>query len=139
MNDENQWGDYSGIALDPANGNRVWICGEWAYSNNQWSTQIGEISTGHTTDFTFTNTIYDEGTGELNENAGGSFTVNSDIVNSGGTAALVTGETYNETTNNERFTDWQSLGYTYKHSQWNNVLDENFLSNNLDAKSSNID
>ncbi len=40
----NRWGDYSGVAADPSNNQYVWICGEWANNNNQWSTQIGEIN-----------------------------------------------------------------------------------------------
>jgi len=139
LNDENRWGDYCEIALDPANGYRIWICGEWAYSNTDWKTQIGEISTGQTTDFTFTNTIYDEGTGILNANAGGTLNVNTTPVNSGNPIPLITGNSYTEKTNNERFSNWNSLGYTYKHNQWNNELDRKFLSNNLEANSSNTD
>jgi hypothetical protein len=138
LNDENRWGDYCGIALDPANGYRVWICGEWAYSNAEWSTWIGEISTGQTVDFTFTNTIYDEDTGILNANAGGTLNVNSTPLNSGNTIPLITGNSYTEKTNNERFPNWNSLGYTYKHNHWNAAINEKFLSNNLEA-SSNID
>jgi len=91
LNSENRWGDYCGIALDPANGYRVWICGEWAYSNTAWSTWIGEISTGQTFDYTFANIIYDENTGILNANATGTLTVNSIPVNSGNSLPLTTG------------------------------------------------
>ena len=137
LNSENRWGDYCGIALDPANGYRVWICGEWAYSNTEWSTWIGEISTGQTIDYTFANIIYDENTGILNANAAGTLTVNSIPVNSGNTLPLTTGNSYTEKTNNERFPNWNTLGYTYKHNNWNNVFAEKFLLNNLEANSSN--
>lgn len=138
LNNENRWGDYSGIALDPANGYRIWICGEWAYSNDQWSTQIGSIITGQTVNFTFTNTIYDEDTGILNSNAAGALYVNSIPVNSGDALPLVQGNSYTEKTNNERFPNWNNLGYTYKHNHWNSALTEKFLSNNFEA-SSNTD
>ncbi|MEA3212626.1 MAG: hypothetical protein QOE70_5683 [Chthoniobacter sp.] len=42
----NRWGDSSGAALDPSDTSRVWICGEYAKANNQWSTWIGEIPLG---------------------------------------------------------------------------------------------
>lgn len=141
LNDKNRWGDYCGIALDPNNGYRVWICGEWAYSNDQWSTWIGNIGTAGTTNFTFTNTIHDEDKGILNENAGGTITVSSfpDPVTSGGTLPLELGEPYNEKTNNERFPDWEGTGFTFKHNNWNNELNNHFLSNNFDALLSAID
>ncbi len=50
LSGKNRWGDYSGAALDPANNQDVWICGEWADNNNQWSTQIGEINTSTSQD-----------------------------------------------------------------------------------------
>jgi len=136
LNDKNRWGDYCGIALDPSNSYRVWICGEWAYSNTQWSTWIGEIKSSQPLDFSFTNTIYDEETGVLGENAGGTLRVNSNIVNSGETFPLEIGETYTETTDYERFVNWNSSGYTYKHNNWNNDIDKKFLSNIFLAKAS---
>ena len=139
INGKNRWGDYSGIGLDPKNNFRVWICGEWADLNNQWSTWIGEISTGQTIDITFTNTIYDEGTGVLNENAGGTLSVNSSQVNSGESIPLETGNSYNERTNNERFSNWNNYGYTYKHNQWNNEPNKKFLSSDFEATVSNND
>ena len=37
-----RWGDYSGIALDPTQGNKVWFCGEFATTTHtDWSTEIG--------------------------------------------------------------------------------------------------
>jgi len=39
-----RWGDYSGIALDPTQGNQVWFAGEYATSNNTWGTEIGSYS-----------------------------------------------------------------------------------------------
>lgn len=43
--DSNRWGDYSGIAVDPANPTRVWIFGEYAASPaNTWGTHIGQVT-----------------------------------------------------------------------------------------------
>ncbi|HKI47074.1 MAG TPA: T9SS type A sorting domain-containing protein [Balneolales bacterium] len=40
-----RWGDYSGIALDPSEGDRFWLCGEFATStHSNWGTQIGSIT-----------------------------------------------------------------------------------------------
>lgn len=45
----NRWGDYSGIALDPASG-KTWVLGEFAYgtsatcTSNSWRTQAGLLS-----------------------------------------------------------------------------------------------
>ena len=40
----NRWGDYMGIALDPAFPNTVWAIAEYAKSINQWSTWIGALT-----------------------------------------------------------------------------------------------
>ncbi len=41
-NDVNRWGDYSGIAVDPANPTHVWMYGEYAASpQHTWGTWIG--------------------------------------------------------------------------------------------------
>lgn len=40
----NRWGDYSGIAVDPADPTRVWVYSEYAASPaNTWGTWIGEV------------------------------------------------------------------------------------------------
>lgn len=40
----NRWGDYSGIAVDPADPTRVWMYSEYAASPaNTWGTWIGEV------------------------------------------------------------------------------------------------
>ena len=42
----NRWGDYSGIAVDPADQNRIWVHGEFATTPtgiDQWQTWVGEI------------------------------------------------------------------------------------------------
>jgi hypothetical protein len=39
----NRWGDYFGIALDPADASTAWICGEYAWPSNQWATWIGHV------------------------------------------------------------------------------------------------
>lgn len=38
----NRWGDYSGIAPDPADADAVWMSGEYVSSTNIWSTWIGQ-------------------------------------------------------------------------------------------------
>lgn len=41
----NRWGDYSGIAVDPAQPSRVWIYSEYAASpGDTWGTWIGELT-----------------------------------------------------------------------------------------------
>lgn len=47
-----RWGDYSGIALDPVNGNSWWVYAEHAESGNSWGTHVGEISFQRTADVT---------------------------------------------------------------------------------------
>jgi hypothetical protein len=37
----NRWGDYNGIASDPANGRVVWMYGEYASAVNTWGTWVG--------------------------------------------------------------------------------------------------
>lgn len=37
----NRWGDYNGIASDPANGRVVWMYGEYASALNTWGTRVG--------------------------------------------------------------------------------------------------
>jgi len=39
-----RWGDYSGIALDPANEAEFWAFGEFARDTNKWGTHIGRFS-----------------------------------------------------------------------------------------------
>lgn len=40
----NRWGDYSGVAVDPADDTRVWMFAEYAASPvNNWSTWIGQV------------------------------------------------------------------------------------------------
>ena len=39
----NRWGDYSGLAIDPADDRTFWIFHEFADYNNVWSTQIGSF------------------------------------------------------------------------------------------------
>jgi hypothetical protein len=40
----NRWGDYSGIAPDPADTNSVWVAGEYASATNVWATWIGLVT-----------------------------------------------------------------------------------------------
>lgn len=43
--DSNRWGDYSGIAVDPADPTRIWMLGEYAASPaNTWGTYIGQVT-----------------------------------------------------------------------------------------------
>jgi hypothetical protein len=37
----NRWGDYNGIAIDPADGRTVWFSSEFADTGNNWATWIG--------------------------------------------------------------------------------------------------
>jgi len=37
----NRWGDYAGIAADPANSRVVWFYSMYAIPGNQWATQVG--------------------------------------------------------------------------------------------------
>jgi len=37
----NRWGDYNGVASDPANARVVWFCSEFASAPNTWATWIG--------------------------------------------------------------------------------------------------
>jgi hypothetical protein len=37
----NRWGDYNGVASDPANGRLVWFFSEYASAANTWGTWIG--------------------------------------------------------------------------------------------------
>lgn len=39
----NRWGDYSGFALDPSDGNSMWMISEFASSKNIWGTYIGGL------------------------------------------------------------------------------------------------
>jgi len=120
----NRWGDYSGIAFDPSDGYKIWIYGEYATNNNTWGTWVGEIGTQ--INVIFTNII---GT----TNAGGSFTVGTTQINSGQSLPLIIDNTYNELTNNERFSNWQGSGITYKQNNWNGDKTKYFLNNSFQA------
>ena len=39
----NRWGDYNGIALDPADNYNIWMFTEYASGTNQWGTWVGEL------------------------------------------------------------------------------------------------
>ena len=39
----NRWGDYNGIALDPADNNNIWMFTEFAAATNKWGTWVGEV------------------------------------------------------------------------------------------------
>ncbi|PYS46284.1 MAG: hypothetical protein DMF68_19575, partial [Acidobacteria bacterium] len=51
----NRWGDYQGIAVDPSDGSKVWIYGEWTVNllgldnDLDWGTWIGQVSFSSTT------------------------------------------------------------------------------------------
>lgn len=122
----NRWGDYSGIAMDPENSNRIWIYGEWAKSTNQWSTWVGEINTSETKDFYFTNKY-------LTTNLGGTLTANNKLLISGESTPLETGVNYEATTNNERFSNWNSTGINYKQNNWNDDTEEYYLEYGFEA------
>jgi hypothetical protein len=40
----NRWGDYSATTLDPNDPHSFWTIQEWASANNQWSTQITQLT-----------------------------------------------------------------------------------------------
>ena len=42
----NRWGDYNGIALDPADNDAVWVHTEYAGTNNRWGNWIGKAKVG---------------------------------------------------------------------------------------------
>ena len=122
VNGVNRWGDYSGIAFDPSNGNQIWIYGEYAANNNTWSTWAGAVQFNlSNVPITFTNKI---GT----QNAGGNFTViNVGNTDSGIPLNLLQGD-YTVKTNNERFSNWNNSGITYKQNNWNSDNINYFLS-----------
>ena len=37
----NRWGDYNGIAADPANARTIWVYSEYAQAVNIWGTWVG--------------------------------------------------------------------------------------------------
>ena len=39
----NRWGDYMGIALDPADNYNIWMFTEYASGTNRWGTWVGEL------------------------------------------------------------------------------------------------
>jgi hypothetical protein len=43
-NTTGRWGDYSGIATDPANPNTAWIYGGYATGSNSWATRVASVS-----------------------------------------------------------------------------------------------
>ena len=49
----NRWGDYTGLAVDPADDSTFWVFNEYATDSNRWSTRIGsfEIDPIPDTDF----------------------------------------------------------------------------------------
>jgi len=125
----NRWGDYSGIAMDPENNNRIWIYGEWAKTTNQWSTWVGEVKTSENIYFFFTNYYEND-----NLNLGGSLTVNNSTLNSGDSIVLETGKNYEASTNNERFGNWENTGENYKQNNWNDEKEKLFLTYNFEAR-----
>ncbi len=42
----NRWGDYMGIALDPADSLALWVNTEYAVTTNDWATRIGMVKMG---------------------------------------------------------------------------------------------
>jgi hypothetical protein len=40
----NRWGDYLGIALDPADSSKVWMFGQYATSSGRWGTWFGQTT-----------------------------------------------------------------------------------------------
>ncbi len=40
----NRWGDYFGAALDPRDGNSIWIVGEYAVAGSTWATWVGQTA-----------------------------------------------------------------------------------------------
>lgn len=69
-------------------------------------------------------------------NAGGTLHIGSNNYNSG-KYVLVDEGTYNIGTNNERFTNFQGSGFTYKHNNWNELSDDFFLSRNIEIITDN--
>jgi hypothetical protein len=53
-----RWGDYSGASIDPSDGSKVWVAGEYATtaSGTNWGTWIAEVEAGSSTGPTSTAT-----------------------------------------------------------------------------------
>jgi|GEM_PF-5040612 len=123
----NRWGDYSGIASDPSDADQIWFYGEYAKASNTWGTWVGAAKFAlSNVSVTFLNKI---GT----QNAGGSINVAGyGDVNSGASLSLLQGN-YTELTNNERFSNWNGGGITYKQNNWNSDNTKYLLNNPFQA------
>ena len=117
----NRWGDYSGIAIDPSDGDKIWICAEYATTEiAQWSTWITYLSLKPSftvsNELTFQNLIY---------NPGGTFLVNGITpINSGIPFNLPIDLPNSVKSNDERFVNFGSSGINYKHNKWNDEKSE---------------
>jgi hypothetical protein len=73
--DQNRWGDYQAVAVDPSDGSKVWIYGQWTVdlpgiSNDfDWGTWIGQVQ--------FSGTAINATAGLYNPAGGGFFLRNS--------------------------------------------------------------
>lgn len=117
-----EWGDYSGVAVDPNDDNTMWFCGQWANYWNIWGTQIGEFSSQG--NVVFANVLNKTGT----PNAGGNLLVNSTTTIFSGSSLTIPIGYNNVQTYDERFQE--SDGY-YKHNFWTDVRQNSIPTNYL--------
>jgi hypothetical protein len=68
------------------------------------------------------------------DNSGGMLHIGSQIYNSGKCVTVVDGS-YDTGTNNERFSNYQGSGITFKHNNWNSTSSDYFLTRNLSINS----
>ena len=103
----NRWGDYNGIALDPADNYNIWMFTEYAAATNQWGTWVGELRLTTTPHIYTDNSLIDFGFTEIFQSSDtipvilrNSGTVNlviSDISKQSGPFNLINNFTYPQT------------------------------------------
>jgi hypothetical protein len=103
----NRWGDYNGIALDPADNYNIWMFTEYSSGTNQWGTWVGELRLTPTPHIYSDNSFINFGYTEVSHSSDtipvtlrNSGTVNldiSNISNESGPFSLVDNFTYPKT------------------------------------------
>lgn len=115
---EAEFGDYSGLALDPIEGS-LWMHSEYAIATDTWGTWIGAFSPN--VPVRFRNII----TGQT---ASGTLRLDEAIdIGSGSFVTLTPNSSHTIRTLNERYINYQGAGITYKHHDWNGVATEHKL------------
>jgi hypothetical protein len=116
---EAEFGDYSGVALDPIEGT-VWMHSEYAKDRYTWGTWIGAFSPN--VPVRFSNVINEqlvEGSLRLDE---------TEDVGSGSYKPLTPNSSHTIRTFDERYPNYQGTGITYKQHDWNGVETDYLLS-----------